>query len=199
MKSALRPLIVFFGVLLAMVMTYYFVFVAPTNAAPPPMLGQIEDFSLTNTENQDFSKSELNGKVWVADLIFTSCKMTCPMMTKRMKNIFLSYKLEDDVRFVSVSVDPDHDTPKVLKDYTAAQGIDTNRWFFLTGDIAKIRDIAVKSFKLVAVDDPGLHSDKFVLVDRNSKVRGYYDPKDKSELRKLFNDLALVLKEKQGA
>lgn len=199
MASFLRTLCVALGVALAGTAAYYFVIIRPMSATPPPVFGEVADFSLVDTEGAAFTKAELDGKVWVADLVFTSCQMTCPMLTKKMGNVYRSYELENGVRFVSVSVDPQTDTPAVLKKYAEEHGIDASRWHFLTGDFEEIRNLATKSLKLAAEKDANLHSDRFVLVDANSRVRGYYDPSDKKSLAKLFSDLALVLKEKKGA
>lgn len=198
MTTFLRTLCVVLGIVLAGTASYYFVIVRPVSATPPPVMGEVSDFSLVDTEGAPFTKSELDGKVWVADLVFTSCQMTCPMLTKKMANVYRSYKLEDDVRFVSVSVDPDTDTPAVLKKYASENHVDSSKWHFLTGDFGEIKNLATKSLKLAAEKDASLHSDRFVLVDAKSRVRGYYDPTDKTSLSKLFNDLALVLKEKTG-
>jgi protein SCO1/2 len=198
MTSFLRTLCVVLGIALAGTAAYYFVIIRPVSATPPPVMGEVADFSLVDTEGTAFTKSKLDGKVWVADLVFTSCQMTCPMLTKKMANVYRSYKLEEGVRFVSVSVDPDTDTPEVLKKYAAEHQVDSSKWHFLTGDFAEIKNLATKSLKLAAEKDANLHSDRFVLVDADSHVRGYYDPADKQSLSKLFNDLALVLKEKKG-
>lgn len=195
MQSFLRTLCVLLGVALFCVAAYYFVIIRPMNQLPPPVLGQIGDFQLVDTDGQPFAKSDLEGKVWVADLVFTSCQMTCPMLTRKMMSVYRSYKLEDDVAFVSLSVDPQTDTPTVLKKYAADHQIDEKKWHLLTGEFAQIKTLATQGLKLAAEEDASLHSDRFVLIDAAFQVRGYYDPADKKSLSKLFNDLATVLKE----
>lgn len=199
MKSVLNTLCLVLGFTLLGVAAYYFVFIRPLDNAPPPVMGQVENFKLIDTEGAEFSKDKLDGKIWVADLVFTSCKMTCPMLTRKMGNVYKSYELEDKVRFVSVSVDPERDTPAVLKKYSADNGINTAKWHFLTGEMDEIRNLATTSLKLASSEkDANLHSDRFVLIDGRSRVRGYYDPKDKQSLKKLFHELALVLNEERA-
>lgn len=190
-----RSLIIVLGLLVCGVTTYYFLFVKNVNNMPPPVLGPIQDFSLIDSNNQSFTKANLDGKVWVADLIFTSCEMTCPMMTKKMRTISQHFKNHPDLRFVSISVDPEKDTPAVLKKYAKTHGALQASWFFLTGDMAVIRELAIQSFKLATTEAPSLHSNRFVLVDKNSHVRGYYDPEDSAQMRKLLNDVKIVLAE----
>jgi protein SCO1/2 len=196
MKSALSTLCFILGFALFGVAAYYFVFIRPLDNTPPPVISTVENFKLIDTEGAEFTSDKLAGKIWVADLVFTSCKMTCPILTRKMKNIYLSYELEDKVRFVSISVDPERDTPDVLKKYSADNGINNAKWYFLTGEMDEIRNLATKSLKLASSEkDANLHSDRFVLIDGKSRVRGYYDPKDKQSLKKLFHELALVLNE----
>lgn len=196
MKSALSTLCFVLGFVLLGGAAYYFVFIRPLDNTPPPVISTVEDFKLIDTEGAQFSSNKLEGKIWVVDLVFTSCKMTCPMLTRKMSNIYRSYELEDKVRFVSISVDPERDTPEVLKKYSADNGINNAKWYFLTGEMDEIRNLATKSLKLASSEkDANLHSDRFVLIDGKSRVRGYYDPKDKQSLKKLFHELALVLNE----
>lgn len=177
------------------VIGYYFVFIYPKQFTPPPVLGQVQGFQLVDSNNRIFTQDNLKGKVWVADLFFTSCPGICPMLTKKMKTLYLSYELEDNVRFVSVSVDPERDKPDVLQKYANQYNVKTRKWHFLTGSFENIKELATNQLKLVAKENPNFHSEHFVLVDQNMKIRGYYNSKEKEELKKIFHDIALVLEE----
>ncbi len=191
-----RSLIIFLGLILLGVATYYLLFMQDVTSVPAPVLSEVQDFSLIDTEGKPFTKNELAGKVWVADLVFTSCEMMCPMMTRKLKTVADNFADVADLRLVSVSVDPEIDTPEVLKKYAADHGATDPRWFFLTGKMTDIRKLAIESFKLATTDSPSLHSNRFVLVDRNARVRGYFDPEDKAQMRKLLEQLRSVINEK---
>lgn len=156
-----------------------------------PTLANVPDFTLTSQRSETVSLSDLNGHVWVADLIFTTCSGPCLIMTSQMSRVQEATKDEPGLRLVSVSVDPTRDTPERL-DWYAKLALADERWIFLTGDMAKIRTLAIDGFKLGLENsgDPNaiLHSDKFVLVDRDGAIRGYYDGKDESDVNRLISD-----------
>lgn len=165
---------------------------------PPPVLGTLPAFSLVDQARRPVGLGELAGKPWVADLVFTRCVLVCPRMTAAMAR--LDRRLpEDEVGLVSISVDPAHDTPEVLAAF-AAKHEASERWRFLTGDPAAVRSLAVQGFKLGVADnpaetDPGMaitHSDRFVLVDSEGRVRGYYDAFDPASMERLDRDLAAL-------
>ncbi len=160
-----------------------------------PVLGQIADFQLLNSDGKKVSLADLRGKVWVADFIFTTCGGICPTMSGNMAKLHRAYGLVDDVRLVSISVNPDNDTPEKLKLYAQRFKADTGRWFFLTGPREDIQKLAVESFKLGKMDEPVFHSAYFTLVDRQGRIRGYYDSQDQKNLTPLPNDIARLLKE----
>jgi len=185
---------VFFGVSVAVLL---FANYALQSKIPPlPIIGKVPDFSFMSSRLEEVSKKDLDGKVWVADFIFTTCGGICPKMTENLAWIHRSYLLEKDVRLVSVTVNPDYDSPQVMKEYAGKHGADTQLWHFLTGPKEAVHDLAYKGFMLGGVDDPIFHSPKMVLVDRKSRIRGYYDGTDKEEVRKLFKDIARLMKEK---
>jgi len=165
---------------------------------PLPVLGRVTDFELIDTQGEPFSLERLQDRVWVADFIFTTCAGPCPEMTKQMANLHRSYKLEDDVRMVSVSVNPEYDSPAVLEAYAASYGADTEKWHFLTGAREEIHRLAVEGFKVGSVEDPVFHSTRFMLVDRNGRIRGYYGGPEEAEVQRLFKDIARVLAESRG-
>ena len=157
---------------------------------------QLPDFALTNQHGHALSLADLEGKVWVADFIFTSCPTICPPMTDEMTRLQDEFPSESALRFVSFSVDPERDTPAVLSRYADSFGADHSRWFFLTGEKALIYQLAHDGFNL-AVGHQGseiLHSTRFVLVDRQGNVRGYYDSRNKTNLQRLRRDISTLLK-----
>ena len=157
--------------------------------------GQLPDFSLTDQFGASFALSDLYDKVWVADFIFTSCATICPPMTVQMA-ILQDEFVGEDVHFVSFSVDPERDTPTVLRRYADNYGADGGRWAFLTGQKTAIYQLAHEGFNL-ATGHRGseiLHSTRFVLVDRNQQLRGYYESRSPGSLQQLRKDIRTLLK-----
>ena len=155
---------------------------------------QLPDFSLTDQFGVSFVSSDLNDKVWVADFIFTSCATICPPMTIQMASLQDEFA-EEEVHFVSFSVDPERDTPTVLRRYADNYGADGDRWSFLTGQKEAIYQLAHEGFNL-ATGHRGseiLHSTRFVLVDRNQQVWGYYDSRSEGSLQQLRKDIRTLL------
>lgn len=165
---------------------------------PLPVLGVVPPFELVNRDGRTVTREDLRGAPWVADFIFTGCKVSCPVMTTRMGD--LSRRIPGNrLRWVSISVDPDNDTPEVLEEF--AQSFNAGEsWLFLTGEKEALYDLVREGFHLgVAVADPSQpgselepisHSTRFVLVDSGSQIRGYYDAFDTASLNKLANDLS---------
>ena len=160
-----------------------------------PVLGQVRDFTLTDVNGEGFGLKKLLGRVWVANFFFTTCSDICPIMNKNMAALTRSFELVRAVDFVSISVNPEHDSPTVLKQY-AEKYQATKRWHFLTGSRDVITDLAVKSFNLGDIKEPVFHSAYFSLVDRYGNIRGYYDGTKTEGLNRLFKDAAKLLKEK---
>ena len=161
--------------------------------------GKVPQFQLTNQDGQAFGSAQLKGKIWIADFIFTMCPGPCPMISSRMSE--LQKPLEKtDVHLVSVSVDPEHDTPAVLRGYAEKLHAQPQRWDFLTGSQAAIYDLSRHGFKL-AIDDGAaengtpVHSTRVVLVDRRGEIRGYYDATAPDAVTKLLADTNHLLRE----
>jgi len=161
---------------------------------PLPVLTQLPDFRLVECGGQKLGLADLRGKVWIADFIFTRCPGPCPRMSSRMA-VLQSNLRDEGLRLVSISVDPEFDTQEVLAKYAAQYRDKEGRWFFLTGDKTAIHDLAKSGFLVGGVDDVTLHTTRFVLVDRQGRVRGYYSSSDEDELQKLQNDARALLRE----
>jgi cytochrome oxidase Cu insertion factor (SCO1/SenC/PrrC family) len=147
-----------------------------------------------------FSSQELAGKVWVADFIFTNCGGPCPVITDKMAG--LQKSLPPEIKLVSVSVDPERDTPEVLARYAATFDADPKRWLFLRLDKGALYHLVFEGFRLPLAEDPSApsrarvtHSTKFVLVDGVGEVRGYYDSNGDAFPGDLEKDARRLLKE----
>jgi cytochrome oxidase Cu insertion factor (SCO1/SenC/PrrC family) len=149
-----------------------------------PVYAQVGDFTLTNQSCAAVSLADLHGRVWVADIIFTRCAGPCLTMSRQMKELQTAFPPESRARLVSLTTDPDFDTPPVLLKYAERFGADTNRWMFLTGTRNQIGALAAGSLKLSAVgikpadrvspDDLFVHSTIFVVVDKPGRLRGVF-------------------------
>jgi len=166
-----------------------------------PVLFSLPEFSLTNRDGRAFGRDELRGKVWLASFIFTRCGGVCPLITERLKTLPVEYPELGGLERVSITVDPEFDTPTVLAAYAKAHGIADStdvRWRFLTGQPERVKSLILTGFKLAL--DPGatpqepiLHSTKLVLVDGQGDVRGLYEYDDASALQRLRRDAGLLL------
>lgn len=162
-----------------------------------PGNGVIADFTLTNQDGGVTGLADLRGHVWIADFIFTTCQGPCPLLTAHMAN--LQKELPKAIVLVSYSVDPDHDTPAVLRRYAATYHADHTRWHFLTGNKRVLGDVMAGSFHLgltgKSADSPTItHSIRFVLVDKQAHIRGYYDGNDMGALNQLRRDAIALVK-----
>jgi cytochrome oxidase Cu insertion factor (SCO1/SenC/PrrC family) len=166
---------------------------------PLPMLGQVPEFSMIEANGKPVHLSDLRGRVWMADFIFTHCAGQCPRMTHGMAQLQMELPKREDWRLVSVSVDPERDTPEVLTKYADMYGADRSHWLFLTGNKTAIRQMIRNSFRMSvednadSQDEPILHSSKIVLVDRDGLIRGYYDGTERDSLKQLVEDVSRLL------
>ena len=162
---------------------------------PLPVIGSIPEFEFVDREGKSISMNTLKGKVWVADFIFTTCTMACPIMTGNMNTIHKKYKKNDDLRLVSISVYPEYDTPKVLKEYASQYDANTDTWHFLTGEESTVKEVIRDGFKIGDYEDIIFHSEKFALVDRNGMIRAYYNGMKSDDMDKLKKDINNLLKQ----
>jgi cytochrome oxidase Cu insertion factor (SCO1/SenC/PrrC family) len=168
-------------------------------------LGEAPDFTLRDRSGNDIGQLDLRGKVWVVDFIFTQCGSICPMMTARMAELQERLQDEPELYLVSISVDPERDTPERLQEYATTYGAG-QRWFFLTGEWETIFDLCLNGFKLGLErrdaaelepgQDPILHSKRFLLVDREGRMRGAYDGTSRDDLDLLTEHARRLLAEK---
>ncbi|MFL3025168.1 MAG: SCO family protein [Candidatus Neomarinimicrobiota bacterium] len=160
-----------------------------------PISGSVPDFEFTDSNGETITREDMEGKVWVADFIFTTCTMACPIMTGNMNLIHKSFKDDNNVRIISISVYPEYDTPEVLKEYASRYNANTDRWHFLTGPEESVKNIIKTGFKIGDYEDIIFHSEKFALVDVRGNIRGYYSGMETEDMSKLKKDIKRLLRE----
>lgn len=163
-----------------------------------PVLGNVPDFRFTTQEGKTLTRADLLGKVWVADFIFTRCPGPCPVMSSKMAEVSRELNKANDVRLVSVSIDPEHDTPEVLSRYAAHLQADPNRWIFLTGPQKEIQEFTTKGMLQALVTDPAgvpTHSTRFLLIDREGRIRKTRTLDEPELVQKLLMDIGSLLRD----
>ena len=159
---------------------------------------RISDFSLLNQNGNNVTQDDYKNKIYVADFFFTTCPDICPIMTGNM--LYLQENLKDtNVMLASFSVTPKIDTVEVLKEYSTLKGVDDARWNLMTGDKKQIYDLARKSYLVAKAIPDGknhgmIHTENFVLVDRDKRIRGYYDGTNIEDMNKLLDDIQILIK-----
>lgn len=158
---------------------------------------KIKDFSLLNQNGHKITEEDYNNKIYVADFFFTTCPTICPIMTENMG--YLQNKLIDnpEILLVSFSVTPEIDSVQQLKKYALEKNVIDSKWNLLTGDKKEIYDLARKSYLVAKNDGDGgkydmIHTENFVLVDKEKRIRGFYDGTNQSEMDKLLNDIRIL-------
>ncbi|MBK8912638.1 MAG: SCO family protein [Chlorobi bacterium] len=172
-----------------------------TNGQAPRLsdYGVVPNLSLTERSGQQLSLDELKGEVWVANFIFTRCEGSCLAMSTKMQELQNALQQVEGVRLVSFTVDPENDTPEKLTSFAEKYQADGRKWLFLRGSESAIQQMAKETFKLPFMDgtdpkEPIIHSSRFVLMDQQMHIRGYYGNNDPDVLKKLIADI-MVLKD----
>ena len=157
----------------------------------------IADFSLTNQNGKNITQKDYKGKIYIADFFFTTCPTICPIMTKNMAEIQEVIKDDDDVRLLSHSVTPVIDSVAQLKKYALEKGVIDAKWNLVTGDKKQIYELARKSYLAVLTDGDGgpfdmIHTENFILIDKERRIRGFYDGTKTEEIDRLLQDLEIL-------
>lgn len=160
----------------------------------------VGNFSLKNQEGEIYSHNELEGKIYVANFFFTSCPSICPKMMTNMKKFANAFKMDDEVKIVSFTVDPETDTVEKLKKYADKNRINAKQWNLLTGDKETIYELGVYGYLLSAQEDalaPGgfLHSSQFILIDKEKRIRGIYEGTKVKEIDRMIEEAKILLNE----
>lgn len=181
--------------------------------------GTVPEFSFVERSGRQVRLSDLRGKVWIANFFYSQCTQTCPIQTANMAALQNDFAREPDVRLVSISVDPEHDTPAFLGEYAKRYNADPERWLFLTGAKDEIQRFATEGFRLGVAERPleeehvhpdgtvhihktaagerVMHSSRFVVVDRQARIRGYFRGDDAESLQRLRPAVKQLLAEEQ--
>ncbi len=157
----------------------------------------IADFSLTNQNGKVITNDDYKDKIYVADFFFTTCPTICPIMTENMGTIQKEILNDNDVMLLSHSVTPEIDSVAQLKKYAIKKGVNDSKWNLVTGDKKQIYELARKSYMAVKTDGDGgpydmIHTENFMLIDKERRIRGTYDGTNPKEIKKLLDDLEIL-------
>ena len=157
---------------------------------------KISDFELTNQNGQKITQEFYSNKIYVADFFFTTCQDICPIMTKNMYKLQEELKNDNDILFLSHTVIPEVDTVQQLKKYSIENKVDDSKWNLVTGDKKEIYDLARKSYLAVEDTEYGefdmIHTENFMLIDKEKQIRGFYDGTNDLEIEKLLKDIEIL-------
>lgn len=160
----------------------------------------VQPFSFINQYHDTVSEKTINNKIYVADFFFATCQSICPKMSSQLVHVQNAFKDDNNVLILSHTVNPANDTVEVLNGYAQTYGAIKNKWHLLTGNKKTIYDMARYSYLVNALEDDGsaegfLHSELFILVDAQKRIRGMYDGTDSVAVVKLISDIKLLKQE----
>ena len=161
---------------------------------------KISDFQLVNQNGDTITQANFEEKIYVADFFFTRCQTICPIMAVNMSELQEYYKNDDDLKFLSHSVTPIIDSVSVLREYADNQKAISGKWEITTGKKAHIYELARKSYFAVLDEGDGgdqdfIHTEQFILVDKNKQIRGFYDGTDAEEIERIIKDIEVLKSE----
>jgi len=169
----------------------------PNSAKPDTIYHHIADFSFISQDSSIVTQETVKNKIYVADFFFSTCKSICPKMTNHLMRVQNAFKDEADVVIISHTVDPENDTPPVLAKYAEKHKAIVGKWFFVTGDKKQLYDLARNSYYITAMPGDGtgddfIHSEKMVLIDKDKRIRGFYDGTDYFEITRLIEEVKVL-------
>ncbi len=161
---------------------------------------RVGSFSLTDQDGNKTTEKSFEGKVYVTDFFFVTCPTICPKMTKQMNRVYDEFKENEDISFLSHTVMPEADSVPVLNEYAKELGVSSNKWKFVTGDRKQIYNLARKTYFAAVTEGDGgvddfVHTENFVLVDKDKRLRGFYDGTSKEDVDRLITDIYALLEE----
>jgi protein SCO1/2 len=160
----------------------------------------IPPFKFVNQDNKTITDNDLNGKIYIANFFFATCKTVCPKMNEQVHRVQQVFKDVPDIRFVSFTVDPESDTVEALAAYAKQMDADNNKWWFLTGNKDSIYDLAREGYLVPAAigrtENDFFHSQNLILIDKNKHMRGIYDGTETGEVDTLIDEVKVLMLEK---
>lgn len=162
---------------------------------------QIPDFSLLNQYGEVITNQSVTDKIWVVDFFFTTCPSICPKMTNQLQRVQNNFKDIGDVVILSHTVNPEEDTVEVMANYASMYGAIRGKWHFLTGNKTSLYELGEKGYFMPVAkgeegdEDDFIHSEKFILVDKNKNIRGFYNGTDPKEVDRLITEINILLYE----
>jgi protein SCO1/2 len=160
----------------------------------------VSDFKLVNQLGDTITHQKLENKIYVANFFFATCQTICPKMNGNLLQVQEAYKNDEHVQILSFSVTPQIDSVSVLHHYALQMGIDSSKWYLLTGDKKQIYNLARKSYFAVLDEGDGgvqdfIHTENVILVDPKRRIRGYYDGTSKEDIEQLIEDIEILEQE----
>jgi protein SCO1/2 len=160
----------------------------------------VPPFTFINQDSAAITEKSFDGSIYVADFFFTTCQSICPVMSTQMEKVAQAFKGNDNVKFLSHTVDPETDSVRQLKTYAIQHHADSKQWMFVTGDKKALYDIARAGYLLDAHEGDGgpddfIHTQNFALIDKDKRIRGFYDGTNSEEVEQLIKDINLLLAE----
>tara|TARA_X000001036_G_C20523223_1_gene742991 strand:+ start:310 stop:891 length:582 start_codon:yes stop_codon:yes gene_type:complete len=183
LKKYIKYILILVPVFVVLVMNDYF------SKKTLPVLGNINNFILYDQNGNEFSEQDLLGNYWISDFIFTTCAGPCPVMSSQFQGFQEKYSDNSNLKLLSISVNPQYDTPNILQNYGERYNADFKKWNFLTGDVNEIHTLALESFKVGDAENPIFHSAFFILIDDQAQIRGYYNSTINEDINKMYSDI----------
>lgn len=209
MKKLSVPILLAIGIVLTTILYFY-----KKQSKEPirklPYYGPIEladktqhtipSFTFINQYNEPVTKKDVEGKIYVADFFFVTCRSICPLMAQQMTRVYKEFHHDTDILILSHTVNPEHDSIPVLKQYAEKHGVFDKKWLFLTGHKKHLYELARKGYLLNAEEGDGgpddfIHTQNFALIDKHGHIRGYYDGTDSIEVSRLIQDVRILKQE----
>jgi protein SCO1 len=168
-----------------------------TNGIPDTIYHTVGDFSLTDQYGRPVTNKTFDTKTYVADFFFATCQTICPKMTSELHYVQEKFEDDPDILIISHTVNPEHDSVSVLYDYSHKNEAVKDKWYFVTGDKKQIYDLARNSYFITAMPGNGgandfIHSEKIVLIDKDKRIRGYYDGTDHADIERLIDEIQVL-------
>ncbi len=182
-------------VLFLIVSASFVIYKANSSRSDLQIIAALPEFQLMTQDNELFGTKEMKGKLNLVYFFFSSCQGPCPIMTNNLVDISKKFGENDKIQFIGISVDPQRDTPEVLRAFANEYNLKSSNWKLLRGDIDRIEEISQKGFLLAADGFPMMHSTKVVLVDQNGNIRQYYDATDMASLNIMKTNVRELIKE----